>query len=102
VKLNKENLFGAFNFNHRSWARRAIGSKEKPKSHLGILKEEKDQKRIHSFHERLRERARETFSIFRRRGQQQEGSIPKAKKGTDFEEYTAFNTGRTTAFMTAV
>ena len=39
--------------------------KRKPKSHLGILKEEKDQKRIHSFQERLREsKRRRKFPFF--------------------------------------
>ena len=55
MKLNKVNINGAFNFNRWSWAMWALGSKRKPKSHLGILKEEKDQMRSHSFQERLRD-----------------------------------------------
>jgi hypothetical protein len=62
--------------------------KKKPKSHLGILKEEKDQKSIQFFPreiERLREsKRRESFYFSEKRKQQRRGTNSKAKLGHGF------------------
>ena len=73
----------------------AIGSKKKPKSHLGILKEEKDQKRVYSFHESLREgeRAREEGFHFPEK--------ESSKKGTNFEVLSKGTIFEGTTFIAA-
>ena len=79
MKLNKVNIFGAFNFIRRSWAIWAIGSKEKPKSHLGILKRAKDQKRafiLSKWEGREKREQERNFHFWKKRA---------AARGNDFQ-----------------